>query len=114
MEETLGSWLRKKLEEERLSLREAAEKTKVNHQTINNIIKGSHTSAETVLKIACGFGGKGNEGKVLTDKLLVLAGYRIQGMEISLPIAKLLDIINDFSKAKIEVVISFARYMTEQ
>jgi len=114
MEKTLGSWLGQKLKEEHLSLREASEKTGVNHQTINSIIKGNRALADTVVKLACAFAGEGNERKALTDELLALAGYRIRGTDISLPMAKLLDIVSDFPEAKILVVIAFAEYLAER
>ncbi|GAI97860.1 unnamed protein product, partial [marine sediment metagenome] len=68
--------LEEKCRREHLSLRQAATKTGLSHATIDDIIKGRHPSPETIQKLARGFGGDGNRGLALEDRLLVLAGYR--------------------------------------
>ena len=72
----LSQWLQAVCQKRNLSLRQAATKTGLSHGTIRDIIKGNRPLPETIRKLARGFGGNGNRGLLLEDRLLVLAGYR--------------------------------------
>jgi len=72
----VGQWLEVKLKREHLSLRRAAAKTNVSHATIADIISGHIPKVQTITKLAQGFGGDGERGLALKDRLFVLAGYR--------------------------------------
>lgn len=112
----VGQWLMEKLEEERLSLRAAASWTGLSHTTIAEIIKGASPSPETLKALARAFAGDGRERLALEDKLLVLAGYRTDppgGETISQPVARLMDIVSDFSESQLKLVTSFANYLAE-
>ena len=81
---SLAQWLRGKCDENKLSLRQAGTKAGLSHATIGDVIAGVKPSAETIRKLASAFGGDGNHGMVLEDRLLMLAGYRRQRLR-SLP-----------------------------
>lgn len=111
--EEVGRWLRVKCLEEKLSLRQAAARTNLSHATISEIIKGSIPSAETVKKLAHGFGGDGNGKLALEDKLLVMAGYRTQRSEeaLSEPMADLIDRLSGFSGQQLKLMSRFADFL---
>lgn len=110
----LGRWLKERCQDEHLSLRRAGERTSLSHSTIQAIINGGHASPETVTKLAHGFGGDGSEGISLEDELLILAGYRTKREpEISQPLARLMDIVKDFTEPQLRVLGAFATYLTE-
>ena len=113
MTNTLGSWLKEKCLEERLSLRQAGEKAGLSHSTIQSIIKGERVSYETVVKLAHGFSGDGNEGVALELQLLALAGYPTREPEISPSLAKVLDTARGFSESQMKVLNDFAVYLKE-
>ena len=71
---SLGQWLEQRCK--RLSLRQAAAKAGLSHQTIASIIAGNRPLPETIEKLAQGFGGNGKKRLALEDRLFVLAGYR--------------------------------------
>jgi len=113
---SLGSWLAEKCKSERLSLRQAAAKTGLSHATLADIRKGkSNVSGETIKKLARYFGGDGRRRLVLEDRLLVLAGYRTERLEDELnePMARLMDIVSQFSKPQLEIMTRFAEFLAE-
>lgn len=115
-EESLGQWLKDRCKAERLSMRQAAVKTGLSHATIADIIKGASPSPETVKKLAQAFGGSGNEKLALEDNLLILAGYRTprsEGEEPSVPLAQLIDRLNQFSEPQIKIMTRFADFLAE-
>ena len=115
---SLGVWLREKCTEEGLSLRQAAAKTGLSHGTIDDIIKGGGASAETIRKLAQGFSGSGDHQRLaLEDELLVLAGYRTrrpEGQEPGQPLARLMDIIGEFSESQLKIMSRFAEFIAER
>jgi len=113
---SLGSWLAEKCKSERLSLRQAAAKTGLSHATLADIRNGkSNVSGETIKKLARYFGGDGRRRLVLEDRLLVLAGYRTERLEDELnePMARLMDIVSQFSKPQLEIMTRFAEFLAE-
>jgi len=111
---SLGSWLHDKCQEERLSLRRAAAKTGLTHTTIENIIKGASPSAQAIRKLAQAFSRGENERLALEDHLLTLAGYRTPRVnEISLPMARLLDLVAPFSEKQIKLMSDFADFLMD-
>ena len=77
---SLSQWLKGRCKREHLSLRQAAAKASLSHQTIAGIIAGNRPLPETIEKLARGFGGNGKRGLALLDLLLVLA-YRTEQPE---------------------------------
>lgn len=112
---TLGQWLKRKCQEEHLSLRQAGEKANLSHSTIESIIKSKYgyASPETVVKLAHAFSGDGNEEAALKDELFILAGYRTQKPEFRPSLAKVLDIARGFNEAQMKVLNDFAVYIKE-
>jgi len=110
----LGSWLAERCQQESLSLRQAAAKTGISHATVADIIKGGRPSPETVKKLAGAFAGNGDHEKMaLEDELLVLAGYRSERPEVqlSLPMAQLLDKLSKFNVRQLKVMGHFADFV---
>ena len=88
----LGSWVVERCRVEGLSLRQAAAKTGLSHATIRDIMNGGSASAETIRKLAAGFGGDGEATRLaVEDKLLTLCGYRSERPEekLSEPMGRL-------------------------
>jgi len=110
----LGKWLRAKCDEERLSLRQVAKKAGVSHQPIASLANGKKVLPQTIKLLAKAFGGDNHQQIALEDKLLCLAGYRTERPEISPPQAEVLDIIQDFSELKLQVVKDFAVYLRDK
>lgn len=113
---TLGQWLVERCERENLSLREAAAKTSLSHATIRDVMNNSRASAETIKKLAHAFGGNGNERLALEDVLLVLAGYRTprdDHSELSQPLARLMDLVAEFSEPQLKMMARFAQFLGE-
>ena len=114
--ESLSQWLKDRCKAERLSMRQAAVKVGLSHATIADITKGTSPSPETIRKLAHAFGGSGNEKLALEDSLLILAGYRTprsEGEELSVPLAQLIDRLNQFSEPQIEIMTRFADFLAE-
>ena len=112
----LGLWLAERCRKEGLSLRQAAAKTGLSHATIDDIIKGGGASAETIRKLAQGFGGDGREMLALEDKLLVLSGHRSErpeGEDLSEPVARLLDRLSQFNEPQLKLMERFAEFLGE-
>jgi len=112
----LGSWLHQRCQEERLSLRQTAAKTGLSHTTIESIIKGASPSPQAIRKLAQPFSRGENERLALEDHLLTLAGYRtprVNMNEISLPMARLLDLVAPFSEKQIKLMLDFADFLTK-
>lgn len=111
----LGQWLEERCEEEHLSLRQSAAKTGLSHATISAVINGGRPSADTIQKLAKAFGGDGAERLALEEKLLTLAGYRTShgDKEISQPIARLMDLVAQFSEPQLKLMCSFAKFLAE-
>ncbi len=115
-EQGLGQWLKDRCHREHLSLRQAAARTGLSHATIGDIRKGSHPFPETIVKLARGFGGNGNNERLaLEDKLLVLAGYRTERPEEELTgsRAQLMDKVRGLSEPQIKMIINFADFLVE-
>jgi len=113
----LGQWVEEKCREEKLSLRQAAEKTGLSHSTIADVMKGVRPSAETIKKLAQAFSGNGSTHRlILEDRLLVLAGYRTprpEGDEPSELVAQLLDKLGQFSEPELKLVRHFVNFVAE-
>ena len=114
---SIGKWLEDRCHREHLSLRQAATKIDVSHATIGYIIGGSHPSAETIRKLANAFDGNGNQGLVLEDELLLLAGYRSKWPEqsrreeLTESMAELMDKVFKFNESQIKMMTSFADFL---
>ena len=114
----VGVWLEEKCKEKNLSLRQAAELTKVSHTTLASIKNGSRPTAATIKKLADAFNENGPAERVaLEDRLLILAGYRsvhpgeTQSRE---PLARLVDKLSQFDDDQlkmIETIIDFCTTM---
>jgi len=113
----LGQWLEERCQEERMSLRQAAEKTGLSHSTIADIMKGVRPSAETIRKLSEAFSGDGLRARlVLEDQLLVLAGYRTprpEEDETNLPLAQLIDTLSQFSEPQLRLTLQFAHFLSK-
>lgn len=107
----LGKWLKVKCEEERLSLRQVAKKAGINHGTIANLANGKRVLPQTIKLLAHTFGGNGHHRIALEEKLMYLAGYRIQEPEINPPLAELLDIAETLSESELKLLNDFAIYI---
>lgn len=114
-QQTVGQWLKERCEKDKLSLRQAAGKTGLSHSTIGDIINGVQPSADTVRKLANAFGGNGQRGFVLEDKLLTLAGYRSQRpeQELSEPMGRLIDRLSTFKEQQLKIMSRFADFLAE-
>lgn len=113
---SLGNWLDEQCKRQGLSLRQAAEKTGLSHATIRDIRNNGSASAESIKKLAQTFGGENHERLVLEDKLLVLAGYRTQRSqeeETSQPLARLIDLVGEFSEEQLKLMARFAEFLSE-
>jgi len=110
----LDEWLRKRCEEARLSLREVGTKSGLSHTTIAAVMKNGSASPETIRKLARAFGGNGNHGRALEDKLFILAGHRSQPPEEGLtePVARLLDKLEKFSEPQLKMMERFADFLS--
>lgn len=115
--ETVGQWLKERLQREHLSPRKAEARTGLSHTTISKIIGGNSPLPETIRKLAQGFGGDGpNQKLALEDKLLTLAGHRTprpEGEEPSVAYATLMDKVSKFNDRQLEMIYHFADYLTE-
>jgi len=112
----LRDWLKQMCQKERLSLRQAAQKTGLSHSTIRDLMKGTRPTPETIRKLAQGFAGDGlNQRLALEDKLLVLAGYKTHQAreEISQPLARLIDRLSQFNEAQVKIMGRFADFLAE-
>jgi len=114
---SLGSWLEEKCKSERLSLRQAAAKTGLSHSTLAKIIKGNtKVRGETIKKLARYLSGDGTRRRlVVEDRLLVLAGYRTERPEDepSELMARLMDILSQFSKQQLKIMARFGEFLAE-
>lgn len=114
---SIGRWLNEACRSEKLSLRQAADKTGLSHATIRDIMNGSSTSPETIRKLAKAFSESGDHQKLaLEDHLLVLAGHRTprpEEKELSQPMAQLMDVVSDFSESQLKLLRAFAIYLTQ-
>ena len=113
----LSQWLADKCKREHLTLRQAAAKTGLSHNTIYQILNGGGAFPETIRKLAQAFGGNGiNQRLALEDHLLVLAGYRTQrprGEEPSELLAQLIDKMKQFNEPQLKTMGCFADFLTE-
>ena len=69
--ESIASWLKEKLKTLHLSLREAGDKAKLSHTTIQVYMRGGRPSLISIKKLSDAF-GDGDE----VDELFILAGYK--------------------------------------
>lgn len=117
MERNLGlsEWLKQRCEKEGLSLRQAATKTGLSHNTIYQILNTGSASPDSVRKLAEAFGGDDHQRFALEDKLLVLAGCRSYrpGEKYSEPLARVLDKLSQFSESQLKVMSRFADFLSE-
>jgi len=113
---SLGRWLGEMCQRERLSLRKAAAKTGLSHATIRDIINGGGATPDTIKKLAAAFGNGNNQRLALEDKLLVLTGSRSPRSDgdISEPMARLLDQIQQFGEPELKLMTRFAEFLKEQ
>lgn len=112
----LAQWLRQRCQKEGLSLREAAQKAGLSHSTIRDVINGSCIpSPVTIRKLAGAFSDGHHSAAVLEDTLLIMAGHlsEREGRENSEPVARLLDIISDFSEPQLKVMTRFADFLAD-
>ena len=112
----VGRWLEDRCQKAGFSLREAGRKAGVSHSTIRDIMNGtSIPSPRTIRKLAGAFTDGHNQSKALEDTLLVLAGHvtKPEAKAISEPMARLLDIISDFSEPQLKVMTRFADFLAE-
>ncbi|GAJ13351.1 unnamed protein product [marine sediment metagenome] len=111
----VSQWLKERCHREHLSLRQAAANTGLSHATIGDIIKGGHPSAETIRKLAQGFGGNGERGLALEDRLLVLAGYRTERPreKLSEPLAQLMDKAKGLNEPQVKMMTQFVDFLIE-
>jgi len=109
----LGQWLQQECDSHHLSLRGAGEKTGLSHSTIRDIVNGNTPNPDTIKKLAIAFSSGDHHEKALEDKLLILAGHRTERQEenISEPLARLLDIISDFSNEQVKMMTRFADFL---
>lgn len=114
---SIGRWLNEACRSEKLSLRQAADKTGLSHATIRDIMNGSSASPETIKKLAAAFSGNGAHQKLaLEDHLLVLAGHRTprpEGKELSQPMAQLIDKLSEFSEPQLRLMAHFADFIAK-
>lgn len=112
---SVSQWLREKMKEEGLTLRQAATKCDLSHTTIADIRNGTSPSAETIKKLAKAFGDNHHESLAVEDRLLVLSGYRSErpGEEINEPLARLLGKISGFSGQELKLMENFADYISK-
>ena len=110
----LGIWLEGRCNHEKLSLRQAAEKTGLSHATIKAVIDTGRASPETIKKLAQSFSGNHHEQMALEDSLLILGGCRTERpeVEISEPLARLLDKMSRFNEAQLRVVEQFTDFIS--
>jgi len=110
----LGVWLEGRCNHEKLSLRQAAEKTGLSHATIKAVIDTGRASPETIKKLALSFSENHHEKLALEDSLLILGGCRTQRPEeaISEPLARLLDKMSEFNEAQLRMVGQFADFIS--
>lgn len=112
----LGQWLQERCQKKGLSLREAGQKAGLSHSTIRDLINGSYTATpETIRKLAFAFSDGDYAAKALEHKLLVLAGHIRPSAEkeVSEPMARLLDIISDFSEPQLRIMTRFADFLAD-
>lgn len=113
----MGSWREDRCRKEGLSLCEAATKIGLSHATIGDIMKSSRACPETIRKLAQTFSQSGGHHRfALEDKLLTLAGYRSkrpQQQDISETLARLMDIVSEFSEANLKIMVWFAEFIAE-
>lgn len=106
----LSQWLKERCRAEGLSLRKAAARTDLSHSTVRDILRGKSPTAETIRKLARGFGG----GTALQDHLLVLAGYRAPGAdEPSEALARLIDKVSQLDDRQLRMMAHFADFLEE-
>ena len=111
---SISLWVEEQCRTEKLSLRKAAAKIGVSHNTIASIINGERPSPGTIAKLARGFAGNGqHQGDALEDLLLCLAGYRRERAagEVNEPLARLLDKVTDFTPEELDVMGQFADFI---
>ena len=88
----------------------------MSHSTIDDVIKGGHPSAETIRKLAQGFGSGINERIALQNRLLVLVGYRTErpeGEEPSEELGRLMDKLKQLNEAQVKMVTRFVDFLIE-
>ena len=109
----LGQWLQQECDKHHLSLRGAGEKTGLSHSTIRDIVNGNTPNPDTIKKLAIAFSDGDRHEQALEDNLLVLAGHRTERQEenISEPLARLMDIISDFSTEQVKMMARFADFL---
>ena len=113
---TISLWLESKCHTDKLSLRKAANKIGVSHNTVASIINGERPSPSTITKMAEAFSGNAQHQRgALEDFLLNLAGYRSDRAEGKLnePLARLMDKLDNFTPAQLEIMEQFADFIVK-
>ena len=111
---SISLWVEEQCRAEQLSLRKAAAKIGVSHNTIASIINGERPSPDTLTKLARAFSGNGlHQRDALEDLLFCLAGYRSERAagEVNEPLARLLDKVEDFTPEELDVMGQFADFI---
>lgn len=106
-------WLEERCREEGLSDREAAARTGLSHSTIAFMKRGTKPTPESIRKLAAAFSNNGvHQRQVLEDYLLTLCGYRSQrDGELSEPLARLVDKLQNRDEIQIRLIEEFADYV---
>jgi len=112
----LGLWLEARCRSQKLSLREAAELTGLSHTTIKDVISGMRPSAETLRKLAHGFGGNGKHKRsALEDQLFTLAGFKtaVGEEKPSEAMGELLDKLTRMDDRRLKLMTHFVDFLLE-
>ena len=112
----LGGWLEARCRSQGLSLREAADLTGLSHTTIADVISGMRPSAETLRKLARGFGGNGDHKRsALEVELFTLAGFKTPASEekVSEAMGELLDKLTGMDDRRLKLMTHFVDFLLE-
>jgi len=113
---TISLWLENRCRNDKLSLRKAAAKIGISHNTVASIINGERPSAETIMKLAVAFSENGQyQRTALEDFLLSLCGYRSvqKEVEITEPLGRLMDKVSHFNETQLQIVEQFADFIAK-
>lgn len=111
----LGVWLEERCRSRGLSLREAASITGLSHTTIKGVMSGLRPSAETLRKLAQGFGGDGQHKRsVLEDQLFTMAGYKtsVDGEKMSEAMGELIDKLSGMDDRQLKLMSHFVDFIS--
>lgn len=111
----LADWMRETCQREGLSLRQAAAKANLSHGAIADIMHNSQPTARTIAHLATAFSDGDHHKQALHDELLALAGYRRSrpDVELSQPLARVLDKLSHFTESQLKVVEVFTDFLEQ-